>query len=826
MALDSYGHIWTWGNNTYGQLGCSGSISVPTQLSLENIVKISAGYNYSLALDNTGCLYSWGINDRGQLATNSTDNQTVPYNTGVYLTDIDAGFYHVIGIDSNGVVYGWGDNSYGQLGCDSNDPVLFPVEINIEDIQAASAGYNYTLLLSDNGEVYSAGINDYGQLGNGSLQNSNSFQRISISNIKSISAGYNHSLACDNDGKIYAWGNNNNSQIGDGSVEQRNTPSQVLKLKNVKTISAGYAHAMAIDDSGNTWSWGYNNHGQLGIQNSELHQSIPSEIDIPVDIVSIDCGYYHNLAVDSNGEVWSWGYNNHGQLGLGDTNDRNVPTKIAGISNVISVSAGNYHSLALTADGTIWSWGYNNRGQLGVNDKTVNTSLNPQKIESVTGIVGISAGNYHSLAVKNDGTVWAWGYNNHGQLGLGNLSNYYSPQKIDSMKLKLFNTFDSNTRFKIQAGHNHSVALSSNGDVYAWGYNNYGQLGLNNNIQMLTPTKIDNLTQVKFISSQFNSTLTISNSSSLTSWGYNNHSQLGEGTTVNKTSPTLGLIGDISELSTGAYFGIALKNNGTVWSWGYNDACQLGDGRNIYMVKPYLVNGEINDIHGNDIDNAHLIDNNSTNSASINYEYDEDYFVFYASTTGIYQISSESSLDLYGYVYGEDKKQIAFNDDGTDIYGNAAMDFKVTINCTKGNKYYIRVGCNTTNTGSYLLHIYPDDYPNTILSEQVQPQNELFQISGEISHRKDSDIFAFKPPYSREYIFTNTGDANVSCNIYNAAGDKLSIENSNNNDVSFRLAIFLLEDEMYYIEICPRNLTSTGDYELNVEIPFQLLSIE
>ena len=182
--------------------------------------------------------------------------------------------------------------------------------------------------------------------------------------------------------------------------------------------------------------------------------------------------------------MWAWGYNGYGQLGQGNTTNVYSPVQVKSangspyLTDIIEIAAGSYHNLALAKDGTVWAWGYNRYGQLG-NGKTSNSSL-PVKVKigggsvDLTGVVSIAAGYYNSFAVRKDGTVWAWGYNNYGQLGLGNDANGTTAQQVVGGASGSQYLTDI---VEVKAATWHTLALKANGTVYAWGYNGYGQLG-------------------------------------------------------------------------------------------------------------------------------------------------------------------------------------------------------------------------------------------------------------------------------------------------------------------------------------------------------------
>ena len=262
--------------------------------------------------------------------------------------------------------------------------------------------------------------------------------------ISQISVGGNHSLALDSEGQIYAWGSNDYGQLGNGDTTDSNTPvkvdtSGVLAGKTISQISAGGIHSLALDSEGQIYAWGYNYYGQLG-NGDTTDSNTPVKVDASgvlagKTITQISAGFFHPLALDSEGQIYAWGYNYNGQLGNGDTTDSNTPVKVdtSGVlagKTISQISAGGAHSLALDSEGQIYAWGSNIYGQLGNGDTT--SSNTPVKVDTSGVLAGktitqISAGSGHSLALDSEGQIYAWGGNYVGQLGNGDTTDSNTP---------------------------------------------------------------------------------------------------------------------------------------------------------------------------------------------------------------------------------------------------------------------------------------------------------------------------------------------------------------------------------------------------------------
>ncbi|MCX6874714.1 MAG: cadherin-like beta sandwich domain-containing protein [Verrucomicrobia bacterium] len=348
------------------------------------------------------------------------------------------------------------------------------------------------------------GYNYYGQLGNNSSTNSSvpvaatSSGILSGKTVTNIAAGDSHSLALCSDGTVAAWGYNGYGQLGNNSTTNSSVPvavtsSGILADKTVVAIAAGGYHSLALCSDGTVAAWGYNGNGQLGDNGYTYSSSVPvavtsSGILTGKTVVAIAAGYYHSLALCSDGTVAAWGNNDYGQLGAGNTSTAVTATGILTGKTVVAIAAGNSHSLALCSDGTLAAWGHNGYGQLGngsATDSSVPVAVTSSGILSGKTVANIAAGYSHSLAVCSDGTVAAWGYNGYGQLGTGNTSTSSVPVAATASGI-----LSSKTVTNIAAGYYHSLAPCSDGTVAAWGRNNYGQLGNNSTSTSSVPVAV------------------------------------------------------------------------------------------------------------------------------------------------------------------------------------------------------------------------------------------------------------------------------------------------------------------------------------------------
>ena len=234
---------------------------------------------------------------------------------------------------------------------------------------------------------------------------------------------------------MWAWGSNWSGQLGNETfVGASEVPIQANSLSNISAIACGGDHSLAIRSSDNTiWAWGNNFYGQLG-NGLSTNSTAPVLVNGLSDVSKIHGGYIHSLALVSDGTVWTWGNNRYGQLGDGSTlEERRTPGQVMNIANIINVATKGWHNLALNSDGKVFSWGNNSNGQLG--DGTLSERNIPVNIEGLEDIIDIGSGWQHGLALKSDWTVWAWGDNRFGQLGDGTFKDRKTPVPVKNFNV-------------------------------------------------------------------------------------------------------------------------------------------------------------------------------------------------------------------------------------------------------------------------------------------------------------------------------------------------------------------------------------------------------
>jgi len=337
-------------------------------------------------------------------------------------------------------------------------------------------------------------------------------------------------------GTVKAWGSNASGQLGLGTTTTTKLPADVPGLSGVAALAAGELHTLAVMADGTVRAWGSNKYGQLG-DNTLVTRKTPVAIAMPggVKAVAVAAGQYFSMALLENGTVAVWGYNAHGELGLGTTAAVKVPTlnphaSLAG--GVTAVAAGRNHALALLDSGAVMAWGYNNSGQLGTGSTTSSKLPVPVKdstgLANLAGVSAIAAGGSHSAAVVGGG-VLAWGLNSGGQLGDGTTTTRKLPKAVAGLGGVL----------AVRCGLAHTVALLGGGEVRAWGANKSGQLGDGTTTGRKTPVAVTGLSDALWIGCGLNHTLALRSGGSVVAWGANAAGQLGDGTTTTRKLPTL-----------------------------------------------------------------------------------------------------------------------------------------------------------------------------------------------------------------------------------------------------------------------------------------------
>jgi alpha-tubulin suppressor-like RCC1 family protein len=357
-----------------------------------------------------------------------------------------------------------------------NEGLLIFVESD-ERVYFSNGSFWINLILSVTTQAWSWGSGTIGRLGDGTTIN----RSLPVSVVGGftdwcqVSAG-NHSLAVRIDGTAWAWGYNgsgNFGSLGDGTTINRSSPVSVVGgFTDWCQLSAGFAHSVGLRTNGTAWAWGCggqltSGQGRLG-DNSTISRSSPvSVVGGFTDWCQVSAGCEHSLGLRTNGTVWAWGSGGQGRLGTNETISRSSPVSVVGgFTDWCQVSAGCEHSLGLRTNGTVWAWGSGTRGRLGTNE-TINRSSPVSVVGGFTDWCQVSAGYEHSLGLRTNGTAWAWGAGSNGRLGTNETLDRSSPVSV----VGGFTDW-----CQVSAGF-HSLGLRTNGTVWAWGIGGSGRLG-------------------------------------------------------------------------------------------------------------------------------------------------------------------------------------------------------------------------------------------------------------------------------------------------------------------------------------------------------------
>lgn len=391
-----------------------------------------------------------------------------------------------------------------------------------------------------------------------------------------ISAAWHFSAAIQADGTLWTWGDGEEGLGLGSSVWTTNRPTQVGSDTDWASISATSGHCLALRTDGSLWSWGDNYEGQLGL-GDDFDRDLPTRVGAGTAWVQVASADEFSVAIQSDGSLWAWGDNHAGQLGLGHEVATNVPTRVGAGTNWAVVSATVSHCLALQADGSLWAWGDNYSGELGLGNGEA-TNL-PVRVGMDTDWVAIAAGDDHSLALRSDGSLWAWGRNSSAELGLTGIDGTNVPARVGT---------GTNWSAISTGGGENSLALQSDGSLWAWGGNEHGQCGLGfTSYAVETPTRVGTATNWSVIAAGAEHALALNEDGALWAFGGNEDDALGTdsprglGTSVVRrvlksrwrtpvgTSPTgrvIGLDGDLDfgevPLTQGAQRFVNIFNDG------------------------------------------------------------------------------------------------------------------------------------------------------------------------------------------------------------------------------------------------------------------------
>ena len=608
IFLADDGKVYSCGYNNYGQLGHGNYTNYNTPqeitfLSDKNITHIECGYYYTLFLTSDGKVYSCGYNVYGQLGLGHNNHpQPTPQeithftNNNINITQIACGSSHAIFLASDGKVYGAGYNSNGQLGLGHTTHRNTPDEItyftnNGINITHASGGYYNTIFIASDGKVYSVGQNSKGQLGLGNYTNYNTPQEITYFTTNSITitqsvSGSEHTVFLASDGKVYGCGNNNYGQLGHGNYNNYNTPQEITYFTtnniNINLIASNAGSTIFLDTDSNVYTVGNNASGQLGLGNTTNQIVIQKLVFFNATKYKyVKASFYHSIFIADDGKVYSAGYNIDGQLGLGNYTNQSTLQEITYFTtnniNITLASGGGSFSIFVADDGKVYGVGNNSYGQLGLGNTTRYNTIQEITFLSDKNITQVACGSNHTMFLASDGKVYGCGYNGNGQLGLGNTTNYNTPQEI---------TYFTNINITdILCGSHHIIFIASDGKMYGCGRNDNGNLGVGNTTNQYTPVEItyfnNNGITITQVACGSYHTMFLASDGKIYGVGHNGLGQLGLGDTNKRDTPVeITFLSDkiITYVEGGYFHTMFIASDGKVYSCGYNNYGQLGHG--------------------------------------------------------------------------------------------------------------------------------------------------------------------------------------------------------------------------------------------------------
>ena len=555
VAVRSDGLLFAWGLNSSGQIGNNSTItqSSPVQIGTSSWLTASAGTDHTLGITNDYRLFAWGGNAGYQLGDNTTLSRSSPVLiSSSSWAQVAAGNSHSMALKSDNTLWAWGLGLSGQLG----------TLTEAKSWTEISAGNSTSLAVSDQGRLYGWGLNTGYQIGDGSsVTKSSPVQVAGTLSWSKVSSGANHTLGITNNGALYGWGTATTGATGNYFPLYSWTMTTGTNNENI----------IALRSDGTLWVLGGNTNGTLGLGDTVKRSNFVQVGSS--SYIYVNSGLYNTFAITTDYKLFGWGDNIYGQLGDNTTISKSSPIQIGVGSSWIAATAGSFHSLLLRSDYTLWSAGQNNNGQLGLGDIIDRSSFTQVGTESYT---VISGGYLHSAGIRADSTLWTWGFNSAGQLGIsGNISRS-SPTQVTVP--------GTGPWLEVSAADGYTLGISGLGlgtpySVYAWGGNSDGQTGLNvstgqNQTPVLTKAGAAgaSFTQVstsKDVGNNFS--MALSSNGKVWMWGYGAGGELGSGTAGSRSSPVL-VTGTTSwtqiPKGVGGRLVNAIATDNTLYHWG------------------------------------------------------------------------------------------------------------------------------------------------------------------------------------------------------------------------------------------------------------------
>lgn len=579
VILKADGTVWTYGDNTYGELGDGTKVS---RDSLEKVTfadgvkikEIAAGDSHVLALDLDGNVWVWGRNNDNQLGLANTTEAILPtkLELGQRIVKVAAGYNQSFAITDDNKLIAWGLNENGELGIGTNDEKAEPTMIkNVKNVLDIAVGRTHSILVTTNGEVYTTGNNSYGSL-SGTVSKRNRFAKVeNLEDIAYISSGEYHNMVLDINGKVYVWGGNKNGQLGNGNTNTINIPFEITGITNKKEIAAGKDTSFIRTKDGEIYAAGANVCGQLGSGDNNSKQEF-EKINTINDVFEISAGNTYAMAITKDGTVWAWGDYYHGVSANRTETNSNVPVKVGNdrflVKNrdmVIPKQANKDIEIQNANSFNVWD------------DKNISSNYTFTSIDESIATVDANG----TVTGKDIGTTWVKVKNNN----------------TNETQIAIIKVVEEGnvTSPKVRGGQEFALTIKADGSLHGFGYNSFGELGLGTYVGKDIPTSVDSIKTYTDLATGYDFTLTLRNDGTVWSFGRNQNGELGLGHRENRNIPTqIESLSNIIKVSAGRRHAVALDSYGDVYIWGSNSLGQLGlNGKSSVDIPTKLSLGDV-----------------------------------------------------------------------------------------------------------------------------------------------------------------------------------------------------------------------------------------
>lgn len=604
IALKTDGTRWACGSNQSSYAFGNGSTVnsatlIQADASTDWASVFNGGASFCVGKKVSGALYGWGNSNSGPLGTGAAAIYQNPIALNSSFTHAVLGLNRAYYLKSNSEAYGSGYNAdptptYNTLGIATAAATPNRIQIqNLTDVAKIFANpaigsatvSSVSLAVKTDGTTYVGGMNADGALGLGDTVSRAYFTQLS-GQFSSASTYQRNAALVNSDGNLLTTGDFN--AIGNIGPANVSSPAVVGEAIRAASVASDVSHSVAIATDKTLWAWGTNTVGQIG-NGSTVVTSAPVQVGTLSTWKNVETLNYASYGVKSDGTLWAWGAATSGANGNGTGGvTPTFPTQWGTLTPISGSFGGDGNSgisrnfaLLVNSTGTLHAIGYNGEGALGRGSTAASNNAFIQ-IGTLTNWATVSTGTSHTVSIKTDGTLWAWGRNSEGQLGDGTTVNKSSPVQIGTLTTWAY----------ISSGDYSTYAVKTDGSLWAWGQGSLGALGTGNVTTRSSPVQVGTLTNWSRVAGGSQHASALKTDGTIWSWGFNSVYQLGDGTTVNKSSPvqvgTLTTWRSINKTSTTSSAS-AIKTDGTLWAWGYGTLGQLGDGGSVNRSVPVQV---------------------------------------------------------------------------------------------------------------------------------------------------------------------------------------------------------------------------------------------